>query len=174
MKTSWRIPPQSDLTKWRLSSDRGRHLWSYSQNPTNPQTFFERYAIGLTARQEKTENTSVCEAVKLGSKFYCQLQDTDGHWPGDYGGPLFLLPGLLIVCYICSIELTREERSEMIRYLRNTQLADGGWGLHTRDKSTMFGTVLSYVSLRILGWTVEILFSLIYANYCFCRSPGYG
>ncbi|PRQ51824.1 putative cycloartenol synthase [Rosa chinensis] len=48
----------------------------------------------------------------------------DGHWPGDYGGPMFLLPGLN---------------------------KDGGWGLHIEGPSTMFGTALNYVSLRLLG-----------------------
>uniref|UniRef100_A0A3Q1GPW3 Terpene cyclase/mutase family member n=1 Tax=Acanthochromis polyacanthus TaxID=80966 RepID=A0A3Q1GPW3_9TELE len=40
---------------------------------------------------------------------------------------------------------------EMVRYLRSVQLPDGGWGLHIEDKSTVFGTALSYTSLRILG-----------------------
>lgn len=26
-------------------------------------------------------------------RFYATLQAEDGHWAGDYGGPLFLLPG---------------------------------------------------------------------------------
>lgn len=26
-------------------------------------------------------------------RFYAGLQAEDGHWAGDYGGPLFLLPG---------------------------------------------------------------------------------
>lgn len=26
-------------------------------------------------------------------RFYAALQAEDGHWAGDYGGPLFLLPG---------------------------------------------------------------------------------
>uniref|UniRef100_A0A1A8LCF6 Lanosterol synthase (2,3-oxidosqualene-lanosterol cyclase) n=1 Tax=Nothobranchius pienaari TaxID=704102 RepID=A0A1A8LCF6_9TELE len=39
----------------------------------------------------------------------------------------------------------------MVRYLRSVQLPDGGWGLHVEDKSTVFGTTLSYTSLRILG-----------------------
>lgn len=33
-------------------------------------------------------------------------------------------------------------------YLQNK---DGGWGLHIEGPSTMFGTVLSYVTLRLLG-----------------------
>lgn len=29
-------------------------------------------------------------------RFYSTLQTQDGFWPGDYGGPLFLLPALVI------------------------------------------------------------------------------
>ncbi|XP_034696745.1 cycloartenol synthase-like [Vitis riparia] len=39
----------------------------------------------------------------------------------------------------------------MCRYLFNHQNEDGGWGLHIEGPSTMFGTVLSYVTLRLLG-----------------------
>lgn len=42
-------------------------------------------------------------------------------------------------------------RSELIRYLRNYQNEDGGFGQHTEGHSTMLGSVLSYVSLRLLG-----------------------
>jgi hypothetical protein len=27
--------------------------------------------------------------------FYSTIQADDGHWPGDYGGPMFLIPGLV-------------------------------------------------------------------------------
>uniref|UniRef100_A0A8C0IUL0 Terpene cyclase/mutase family member n=1 Tax=Chelonoidis abingdonii TaxID=106734 RepID=A0A8C0IUL0_CHEAB len=84
-------------------------------------------------------------------KFYSGLQAEDGHWPGDYGGPLFLLPGLLITCHVAKIPLPEGYRREMVRYLRSVQLPDGGWGLHVEDKSTVFGTALNYTSLRILG-----------------------
>uniref|UniRef100_A0A669AWK7 Lanosterol synthase (2,3-oxidosqualene-lanosterol cyclase) n=1 Tax=Oreochromis niloticus TaxID=8128 RepID=A0A669AWK7_ORENI len=83
--------------------------------------------------------------------FYSQLQAEDGHWAGDYGGPLFLLPGLLITCHVAKISLPEAWKMEMVRYLRSVQLPDGGWGLHVEDKSTVFGTALSYTSLRILG-----------------------
>lgn len=32
-------------------------------------------------------------AALNGITFYVGLQAEDGHWAGDYGGPLFLLPG---------------------------------------------------------------------------------
>ena len=88
-------------------------------------------------------------------RFYAALQAEDGHWAGDYGGPLFLLPGrgrgclarggergalgcgesasrlagLLIACHTAKIPLPEGVRKEMARYLRSVQLPDGGWGL---------------------------------------------
>jgi cycloartenol synthase len=67
---------------------------------------------------------------------------------------MFLMPGLIIACYITGTldtVLSAEHRKEMIRYLGNHQNEDGGFGLHIEGTSTMFGTGLSYVSLRILG-----------------------
>jgi len=36
---------------------------------------------------------SAKEAAVNGARFYCKIQAEDGHWAGDYGGPLFLMPG---------------------------------------------------------------------------------
>ncbi|XP_065418367.1 lanosterol synthase-like [Chrysemys picta bellii] len=70
------------------------------------------------------------EAALNGMKFYSGLQAEDGHWAGDCGGPLILLPGFLITCHVAKIPLPEE---------------------HVEDKSTVFGTGLNYTSLRILG-----------------------
>ena len=37
--------------------------------------------------------------------------------------------GLVIVCYITKTSFTKEQKLEMIRYLRSVQCPDGGWGL---------------------------------------------
>lgn len=50
----------------------------------NPQS---KFVGGSTAA-----HTAVDAALK-GMHFYSHLQAEDGHWAGDYGGPLFLLPG---------------------------------------------------------------------------------
>lgn len=35
--------------------------------------------------------TTLCSALD----FYSTIKADDGYWPGDYGGPMFLLPGLV-------------------------------------------------------------------------------
>lgn len=94
---------------------------------------------------------SAMKAAVKGMHYYSHLQAADGHWPGDYGGPMFLMPGMVIVHHITGVPIGEERSKEMIRYLFSHQHADGGWGIHIEEKSTMFGTVLSYVSLRLMG-----------------------
>lgn len=106
---------------------------------------------------EKTEDITkgmVRDILRRAVGFYGSLQVEDGFWPSDYGGPLFLMPGLVIGLYVTgglSTVLAAPHREEMCRYIYNHQNEDGGWGLHIEGPSTMFGTVLSYVTLRLLG-----------------------
>jgi squalene cyclase len=64
---------------------------------------------------------------------------------------MFLMPGLITVLYLTKAPFSDERKAAMARYLHNHQQTDGGWGTHIECASTMFGTVLSYVSLRLLG-----------------------
>jgi lanosterol synthase len=95
------------------------------------------------------------DAARAGINFYQTLQTADGCWPGDYGGPMFLLPGLIIASYITESPFSAPEATMMCRYMLNHQHDDGGWGLHLEGASTLFGTVLQYVSLRILGMKAD-------------------
>lgn len=94
------------------------------------------------------------QTLKAGIQFYECLQEDDGHWPADYGGPMFLLPGLVITAYVTKTldQLFPDEaKREVIRYLKNHQNSDGGFGLHIEGHSSMFGTSLNYVLLRLMG-----------------------
>jgi len=64
---------------------------------------------------------------------------------------MFLMPGLIFACYITKTPLGKEREEAMQIYLKNHQQEDGGWGLHVESPSSMFGTAMSYVSLRLLG-----------------------
>ena len=65
---------------------------------------------------------------------------------------MFLLPGIVIAWYVTDTPIPEPTRVEMRRYLFARQsTADGGWGLHIEGESSVFGTAMNYVSLRILG-----------------------
>lgn len=102
---------------------------------------------GVNPTLEKQAFVSAHNALN----FYQNLQADEGHFPGDYGGPLFLLPGLVIAAQVTSTPFSPPHQELMMRYMLNHQNADGGWGLHIEGKSTMFGTVMQYVALRLLG-----------------------
>ncbi|CAI9099026.1 OLC1v1035780C1 [Oldenlandia corymbosa var. corymbosa] len=110
--------------------------------------------VGRDDDEERIKEEAVITTLRRALRFYSTLQAEDGHWPSDYGGPLFLLPGLIIGLHVMGAmetALSSEHQKEIRRYLYNHQNADGGWGLHIEDRSTMFCTALIYVSLRLLG-----------------------
>ncbi|KAB1213041.1 Cycloartenol synthase [Morella rubra] len=103
----------------RHSSDLLMRNQFAMENPS-----FETLPQGEVEETEKVREELVTTTIRRAISFYSTIQAHDGHWPGDYGGPLFLIPGLN---------------------------KDGGWGLHIEGPSTMFGTALNYVTLRLLG-----------------------
>ncbi|XP_021893546.1 cycloartenol synthase 2-like isoform X1 [Carica papaya] len=119
------------------------------ENPLEKVLPHDKLKDSEVATEEIVTNT-----LRRAISFHSTLQAHDGHWPGDYGGPMFLLPGLVISLSITgalNAVLSEEHKREMCRYLYNHQNEDGGWGLHIEGPSTMFGSVLSYVTLRLLG-----------------------
>lgn len=49
------------------------------------------------------------------------LQCDDGHWAGDYAGPMFLMPGLIIAFHVTGAPLGGARTAGMEAYLRNHQ-----------------------------------------------------
>ncbi|KAJ1731063.1 hypothetical protein LPJ72_004141 [Coemansia sp. Benny D160-2] len=154
----------SDLTRWRLNVDNGRHTWVYleteAEAAARPQSFAERYWLGLEVEmpEEQTRKHArrPMQAAQKGWAFFKRLQSEDGHWAGAYDGPLFVTCGLVIMQYITGIRINEAQRAEMCRYLLNMSNAeDGGWGLHTEGKSSVFGTAMNYAMLRILGMDAD-------------------
>jgi len=104
-----------------------------------------------TQNAQSSEEQQLIDSILKGIGYFSQLQSDEGHWAGDYGGPLFLLPGLLIASYLSDTPFPKPHQAMMQVYLFNHQHDDGGWGMHIEGEPTMFGTVMQYVSLRLLG-----------------------
>nr|CBD47302.1 cycloartenol synthase [Dioscorea zingiberensis] len=135
------------------SSDLLMRLQFAKENPlelTLPQ-------VKVRDDEDVTEE-AVTTTVRRAISRHSTLQAHDGHWPGDYGGPMFLMPGLVIALYVTgalNTVLSPEHQREICRYLYNHQNKDGGWGLHIEGHSTMFGSALTYITLRLLGEKTE-------------------
>jgi squalene/oxidosqualene cyclase-like protein len=133
-------------------------IFDKNQNPNSADKVF-RWNREKEKREHKLwpkqDSSSLEEEVRRsllnGFSYYETLQEPDGNWAGDYGGPLFLIPGLVIASYITKSPFKKPMQVLIKRNLWNHQNADGGWGLHIEGHSTMFGTVMQYVTLRLLG-----------------------
>ncbi|GAA5998590.1 lanosterol synthase ERG7 [Rhodotorula paludigena] len=164
--------------------DGGRHVWHYARSPDDPRaTPYETvwgsddtrvreqpqndetaYWLGLDLPVRDSDPSPAASPLDAAQKgklhlacydFYKRLQSPDGHWSGEYGGPMFLLPGIIIALYVTKTPIPEEWKVEIARYLANMQRFSGdddqGWGIHFEGRSTVFGTGLNYVVLRLLG-----------------------
>lgn len=92
------------------------------------------------------------DAVKNGLTFFEKLQLPSGHWGCEYGGPMFLLPGVVIAWYVTKTPIPWYYATEIKNYLfARAHPEDGGWGLHIEGESSVFGTALNYTVLRLVG-----------------------
>ncbi|KAF8271575.1 terpene synthase [Lactarius quietus] len=128
--------PFTDYTRWRLrDTDDGRHIWDFLRTEdeltARPSSDSDKYWLGRPLNLPALpEAKSPLDAARNGYTFYKKLQTNGGHWAGEYGGPMFLLPGLVIGSYVTGMTFYEEERLEMIRYLFNhAHPDDGGWAL---------------------------------------------
>ena len=167
---------------WKLDTKNGRQRWFFdfptwvqteeekeqflcemtesfffdsSKNPNSADRVLRYLQEKINPECSIQKDDPVDQALTKGFEFYSRLQVEDGNWAGDYGGPHFLTPGLVIVSYIIGHELRPEQKAMIKKYMLNHQNKEGGWGLHLEDHATMFGTVMQYVSLRILGLSAD-------------------
>lgn len=81
-----------------------------------------------------------------------RIQADRGSWPGDYGGPMFLLPMFVALAWVAKRLPAPERTARIVTYFSNVQRPDGSIGLHAEaTEGSMFTTTLSYVALRLLG-----------------------
>ncbi|KAF2290132.1 hypothetical protein GH714_003331 [Hevea brasiliensis] len=176
----WKLKIAEGGNPWLRTTNNhvGRQIWEFDPNLGSPEElleiqnarqnftsnrFHQKHSSDLLMRiqfgkenalaevlpQVKVKDTedvteeAVTTTLRRALNFYSTIQAHDGHWPGDYGG----------LCFFCLGCLSCEKRMEFLMFLMVIliQNRDGGWGLHIEGPSTMFGSVLCYVTLRLLG-----------------------
>ena len=144
-----------EFSEGRASAIDDDLTFNASVNPNSSDKVFRNIMLSQWKGPLPSNETprTAKEAARKALAFYQMLQCEDGHWAGDYGGPMFLMPGLVCTLFLTKAPFPDYKKQAMITYLLNHQQADGGWGTHIECASTMFGTVLSYVALRLLGYS---------------------
>ncbi|CBI18418.3 unnamed protein product, partial [Vitis vinifera] len=82
-----------------------------------------------------------------------QMKASDGHWPAENAGPLFLLPPLVIYLYITrhlDPIFLGEYRKEILCFIYCHQNEDGEWGFHVEGHNTKYCTVFNYICMSII------------------------
>ncbi|KIM93937.1 hypothetical protein OIDMADRAFT_106855 [Oidiodendron maius Zn] len=156
-----KLKEHTDYTRWRLFDEKGRQTWHYLENDDNvkdwPQSTADKYFLGLpTNLPILPEPKTSLDSVKNGLEFFQHLQLPPGNWGCEYGGPMFLLPGLVIAWIVTETPIPDGHAIEIKNYLFARQhREDGGWGLHIEGESTVLGTSMNYTALRLLGVSEE-------------------
>ncbi|XP_065879602.1 beta-amyrin synthase-like isoform X2 [Euphorbia lathyris] len=105
--------------QFKASSDVFKNLQLIKENQ------IDVYNIPKVRFEEDEEITyeKVEIALTKAFRFSCAIQASDGHWPSEFSGLLYLTPPMN---------------------------EDGGWGFHIESPSTMLTTTLNYIALRLL------------------------
>ncbi|KAH8805767.1 oxidosqualene:lanosterol cyclase-like protein [Xylogone sp. PMI_703] len=152
-----KLGEKTDYARWRMLDERGRQTWHYLTDDDDaeewPQSTADKYFLGLpTSLPELPPAKTPLQSVNNGLAFFKELQLPPGNWACEYGGPMFLLPCFAIAWYVTETPIPDAYATEIKNYLFARQHPeDGGWGLHIEGESTVFGTSLNYIVLRIMG-----------------------
>ncbi|GJW57347.1 dammarenediol II synthase-like protein [Tanacetum coccineum] len=166
----WEFNPDAGSVEEKLEVERARQNFKYNRRNGGfhacgdllmRRQLIKENRINLTSitpirlhKGEQVNLEAVTTAVRKAVRLHRAIQAKDGHWPAENAGPMFFTPPLVIALYISgtlNTILSQEHRKEMIRYFYNHQNEDGGWGFYIEGHSTMIGSALSYVALRLLG-----------------------
>ncbi|RYP78013.1 hypothetical protein DL769_003285 [Monosporascus sp. CRB-8-3] len=151
------LEDKTDRTRWRMLDEKGRHTWHYLEEDEAakkwPQSIADKYYLGLDTEQPDLPRAKKpLDAVTNGLTFFEKLQLPSGQWGCEYGGPMFLLPGIVFTWYATKTPIPWYVATEIKNYLfARAHPEDGGWGLHIEGESTVFGTSMNYTVLRLVG-----------------------
>ncbi|ETS80174.1 hypothetical protein PFICI_07703 [Pestalotiopsis fici W106-1] len=152
-----KVRENTDITRWRCMDEDGRLTWHYLEDDEEakewPQSFADKWYLGLDlGLPDLPKPQKPIDAVQNGLTFFEKLQLPSGEWGSEYGGPMFLLPGIVFAWHITKTPIPWYKATAIKNYLKaRAHPEDGGWGLHIEGDSSIFGTAMNYTALRLVG-----------------------
>ncbi|HEX4003803.1 MAG TPA: squalene--hopene cyclase [Candidatus Acidoferrales bacterium] len=102
-----------------------------------------------TARSRETESP-LAEAIRRGIDWFLSAQNPAGYWWGELEADTTLESDYVLYLQILG-ELKSEKTAKLAKYIRDRQLADGGWNIFYGGPSELNATVKAWVALRLAG-----------------------
>ncbi|MDP2700611.1 MAG: prenyltransferase/squalene oxidase repeat-containing protein, partial [Candidatus Rokubacteria bacterium] len=81
-------------------------------------------------------------------------QAPDGHWLGELEANSTITSEYLLYCHLLD-RVDRERETKMVRYLRECQVADGGWSLYEGGPANISATIKAYFAMKVAGVGVD-------------------
>uniref|UniRef100_A0A3Q2QLB8 Terpene cyclase/mutase family member n=1 Tax=Fundulus heteroclitus TaxID=8078 RepID=A0A3Q2QLB8_FUNHE len=149
----YKTDPATDLSRWRLTNVEGRQTWSYleeDERADREQTMLEAHSLGLDT--VGLQSLSLCPHLTptdLNSKTLDLGLNCCYHSLRNQSCFFVFLKWFL--CLVLWLPESPAQFYVDIGGFLTERISTSSGILHIEDKSTVFGTALSYTSLRILG-----------------------
>ncbi|MFL6214876.1 MAG: squalene--hopene cyclase [Blastocatellia bacterium] len=102
------------------------------------------------AQAERRLEPDVRRTISHAQHYFLQIQNADGHWCGELEGDTILESE-----YILTMHFIGRTDSDKVRkaanYIRNKQLADGGWAIYEGGPAEVSASVKAYFVLKLMG-----------------------
>jgi squalene-hopene/tetraprenyl-beta-curcumene cyclase len=98
--------------------------------------------------------TEVDHAISRARDVLLATQAPDGHWVGEAEANSTITSEYLLLCHLLD-RVDRERETKMVRYLRERQLADGGYSLYDGGSANLSATIKAYFAMKVAGVPVD-------------------
>jgi squalene-hopene/tetraprenyl-beta-curcumene cyclase len=96
------------------------------------------------------DRAALDRAIEKAQAFLLGTQAPDGHWVGELEADTTITAEYLLLCHLLD-RTDRERERKAVRWLRDKQLPDGGWGLYEGGPADLSATIKTYFAMKLAG-----------------------